>query len=101
MGLYIVASLILREFVEVCVPAQVLVELTCAWRFRPEFNNSVCSLSSSEIVQVQSFLLLDISVEFLIGMVTYSVLRWHGLSPFRYLRGLIRTSWPAFLSFAV
>merc|ERR1712003_593476 len=40
--LYILSSLLLREFVEICVPAQLFLELSLIKRFKPEFSTLLC-----------------------------------------------------------
>ncbi|CAE8623184.1 unnamed protein product [Polarella glacialis] len=77
---FIMAQTLLREFVEVLVPAQFLLLLTVLRHIQPRYNNLVCSLSDEAFRSLQLVLAMDVAVEAVVFLLVQVVLLYKGLA---------------------
>ncbi|CAE8643922.1 unnamed protein product [Polarella glacialis] len=94
---FIMAHTLLREFVEVLVPAQFLLLLTVLRHIQPRYNNLVCSLSDEAFRSLQLALAMDVAVEAVVCLLVQVVLLYKGFTPLTLLRSILALHWPDFL----
>jgi len=97
---FIVAELLIREFIEVVVVLSFLVDVAILRVVQPEFVTFLCPISDAEFQTMVLLLLLDLGVELLMALSTYWFLVRHGFSPLRTLRGLVASYFPVFFACA-
>ncbi|CAE8684894.1 unnamed protein product [Polarella glacialis] len=95
---FIMAHMLLREFVEVLVPAQFLLLLTVLRYIQPRYNDLVCSLSDETFRFLQLALATDVAVEAVVCLLVQVVLLYKGFKPLTLLRGILTLHWLEFLS---
>merc|ERR1712232_9925 len=93
---------ILREMVEICAPILFLIQFVAMRWVQPKYNDSVCSLTDEEFRDAVIYVLVDISTEVLVGILTVFILRKalenHFAEdgaircPIRMLQGLVQTN---------
>jgi len=98
---YMIAIVMLREFIEILVPAQFYFILTVLHRVQPLLNTIVCSQRDLEFQRMQHLLMLDCGIELLIGSASVVALWWRGFSPLLVLKGLLTICFAIFLACAV
>jgi hypothetical protein len=97
---YIVATMVLREFAEVCTMAHFILEFSALRLAQPKLNSLVCASSEDEFKRMEGFLLLSFGVEIAIICANCCVLRRKGFQPLLVLRGLLATNLGVFLAAA-
>ncbi|CAE8632695.1 unnamed protein product [Polarella glacialis] len=95
---FIMAHTLLREFVELLVPAQFLLLLTVLRHIRPRYNDLVCSLSDEAFRSLQLALAMDVAVEAVVCLLVQVVLLYKGLTPLTLLRGILALHCHEFLA---
>lgn len=97
----VMAELVLREFLELVIPALFLIIVSASRRFNVRTNHLVCNLDEASMSRTQTFLLIDIGIEFVLAVVVGVVLELRGHSPLRLLGRLIDTHLYVFLPVSV
>ncbi|CAE8645589.1 unnamed protein product, partial [Polarella glacialis] len=95
---FIMAHTLLREFVEVLVPAQFLLLLTVLRHIQPSYSNLVGSLSDEAFRSLQFTLAMDVVVEVVVCLLVQVVLLYKGHTPLTLFRGILALHWPDFLA---
>merc|ERR1712014_124810 len=80
---------------------QFFVELVLTRTIRPEFSNLLCDMEWSEFRESLLMLALDMVVEIAIALGNYTLLRLHGLTPLRVLKGMLSTYTSVFLAASI
>jgi len=86
--LFIAATLVVREMVEVTVSFTFLLHVLLVWRLSPQMNVVLCSLTDNDFKQMVLYVLIDASTKVVVCLITGKVLTRRGYKPFALLRGL-------------
>jgi len=84
----IMGSLMVREFVELLVPLQFMVQLQFLRLGAPRFLQMVCVHGNRGLEQGLTYLAVDVAIKIFVLVMTVCLLRWYNLRPFQMLHCL-------------